>query len=64
MKMKLDKIGTAKHNISRLVHTKPRGFNEKAVLKDLGMPTFSRKDALNVLLEILNVVVKIEKRRE
>ena len=62
--MKLDKIGTAKYNISRLVHTEPSSLNEKVVLKSLGMSALPRKTAVRVLLEILNVVVTIEKRKE
>ena len=62
--MKLDKIDTAKYNISRLTHTKPGGFSEKVVLKSLGMSALSRKTAMGVLLEILNVIIIIEKRKE
>ena len=62
--MKLNKIDTAKNNISKLVHTLPGSLNEKAVLKQLGMSALSRKVAVRVLLEILNVAVIIKKRKE
>lgn len=60
----MEKIDVAKYNISRLVHTEPKTLNEKAVLKDLGMSSFSRAAALKILLEILNVIVMVEKRKE
>ena len=62
--MKLNKIDTAKYNISRLTHTKPGFFNEKVVLKSLGMSALSRKTAMSVLVEIPNVIVITEKRKE
>lgn len=62
--MKLDKIDTAKYNISKLVHTLPGSLNEKAVLKQLGMSALSRKTAVSVLLEILNVIVITERQKK
>ena len=62
--MKMDSITTAKYNISRLTHTLPGTPNEKAVLKSLSLSAFPRGTAINVLLEILNVVVIIENRKE
>ena len=34
--------------------------NEKAILRDLGLSTFSRAKALSILLEILNVKIMIQ----
>ena len=61
--MKLNKIDTAKYNISKLTHTKLGSLNEKAVLKSLVLSPLPRADAINTLLEILDVVVIIEKRK-
>ena len=59
----MEEIDIAKYNISRLTHTKPGGFNEKVVLKSLGMSSLPRAVAVRVLLEILNVKIMIEKRK-
>ena len=61
--MKLNKVETARYNISRLTHTESGTPNEKAVLKSLGMSALSRANAIRVLLEILNVVVITERRK-
>ena len=57
----MEVIDIAKHNISKLVHSKSGSPNEKAILRDLGLSSFSRAAALNILLEILNVKIMIKK---
>ena len=57
-------IEIAKYNISMLVHTVPNSLNEKKILKNLCLSSFSRKTALSILLEILNVKAMIEKKKE
>ena len=49
-----EKQDILKQNISRLTHTIPGGLNEKRVLNTLSMSALSRRDAINVLLELLN----------
>ena len=55
----MEEINIAKNNISRLVHSISGSSNEKAILRDLGLSTFSRAKALSILLEILNVKIMI-----
>lgn len=60
----IKEIDIAKYNISRLVHSTSNSPHERAILIDLGLSTFSRSKALNILLEILNVKVMIKKKEE
>ena len=63
MKDKIE-IDIARNNISKLSHTLPNGLNERKTLKELGLSTFSRNEAMKILLEILNVQNMIKKRNE
>ena len=63
MKDKIE-IDILKQNISKLSHTLPKGLNEKKVLKELGLSTFSRDGAMKILFEMLNVRFMIKKQNE
>ncbi|MCK4258051.1 MAG: hypothetical protein KAX49_03685 [Halanaerobiales bacterium] len=54
-----EEIDIAKYNISKLQHTIPRSSNENVVLKNLGLSSFSRIEAMDILLEILNVKIMV-----
>ena len=59
-----NEIDILKQNISKLSHTSPNGLNEKRILKKLGLSTFSRNEAVKILLEMLNVRSMIKKQSE